>query len=312
MAITTRLCLTLAIALAVVGTFSHNVHAAAAEAAPVPATTEVVDDTFNYEQYQSPPFWPHAQPIDDNNVHIMNDQPGDDAYIPIQNRPGGARGGDFGDHHGRRRRSFEKRVQHSNAKRAVIYHDDAHLDLLQNVEFDAVVSTQVNTDLPEIEFVKRAVVKRALVDDEGEVEEQEEEDEDEGDNHSMYFDESPVELTEGDDEIADIDGEYFSHIFEGHDVDAEADFGNEDDEDDDDDEDEGEGEDGEYDEDEERRLDNEAGLQDWIEEMKSEEYFDLAGHPAGQDDDEEDGEGVRAFDEDEPSPSEEEIFAASW
>lgn len=54
---TTRLCLTLAIALALVGTFSHNVHAVAAEAAPVPPTADVVDDTFNYEQYQSPPIW---------------------------------------------------------------------------------------------------------------------------------------------------------------------------------------------------------------------------------------------------------------
>ncbi|KAG0090280.1 hypothetical protein BGZ92_003294 [Podila epicladia] len=301
MTITNRLCLTLAIALAVVGTFPHNVHAAAAEAAPVPPTAEVVDDTFNYEQYQSPPIWTHAQPIDHNNVHIMNDP--DDEYVPIQYRPGGARGGDNGGHHGRRRRSFEKRGQHNNAKRAVIYHDDAHLDVLQNVEFDAVISTEVNTDLPEIEFVKRAVVKRALV-DEGEVEEEGEE----GDNDTMFFDESPVELTEGDD-VTEIDPEHFNHIFEGHDIDYDANFDNEEDGLE---EDEDEGEEGEYDEDEERRLDNEAGLQDWIEEMKSEEYFDLAGHPAGQDGEEEDGEGVRAFDEDEPSPSEEEIFAASW
>ncbi|KAF9314091.1 hypothetical protein BG003_004523 [Podila horticola] len=289
---TTRLCLTLAIALALVGTFSHNVHAVAAEAAPVPPTADVVDDTFNYEQYQSPPIWTHAQPIDHNNVHIMDSQPDDD-YIPIQYRPGGARGGDNGDHRGRRRRSFEKR--------AVIYHDDAHLDLLQNVEFDAVISTEVNTDLPKIDFMKRAVVKRALVDDEGE--DPEEDEGEEEDNNSVYFDESPVESNEVD---IEIDGEYFGHIFEDHDVDNEADFENEEEEDED------EGEEGEYDEDEERRLDSEAGLQDWIEEMKSEEYFDLAGHPAGQDGEEEDGEGVLAFDEDEPSPSEEEIFAASW
>ncbi|KAG0036122.1 hypothetical protein BGZ82_004671 [Podila clonocystis] len=304
MAITTRLCLTLAIALAVVGTFSHNVHAASAEAAPVRPRAEVVDDTFNYEQYQSPPIWTHAQPIDHNNVRIMNDLPHDD-YIPIQYRPGGARGGDNGGHHGRRRRSFEKRAQHSNVKRAVIYHDDAHLDLLQNVEFDAVVSTEVNTDLPKIDFMKRAVVKRALVDDEGEVEAQEE-DEEEEDNDTVLIDENPDEITEGDEEIGEIDGEYFSHIFEGHDADAEADFEN-DEEGEEEDEDEDEGEEGEYDEDEERRLDSEAGLQDWIEEMKSEEYFDLAGHPAGQDD-----EDVQNFDVDEPSPSEEEIFAASW
>ncbi|KAG0025393.1 hypothetical protein BGZ81_007202 [Podila clonocystis] len=307
MTITTRLCLTVAIALAVVGTFSHNVHAAAAEAAPVLPRAEVVDDTFNYEQYQSPPIWTHAQPIDHNNVHIMNDQPDDD-YIPIQYRPGGARGGDNGDHHGRRRRSFEKRAQHSNVKRAVIYRDEAQLDTLQNVEFDAVVSTEVNTDLPKIDFMKRAVVKRALVNDEGEVEEQEEqeEDEEEEDNDNVFIDdENPDVRIESDEEIGEIDSEYFSHIFEGHDVDAEADFENEEEG-----EEEDEGEEGEYDEDEERRLDSEAGLQDWIEEMKSEEYFDLAGHPAGQDGQEE--EGVHDFDVDEPSPSEEEIFAASW
>lgn len=57
MAITSRLCLTLAIALAVVSTFSHNVYALAAEAAPVPPTADVADDNFNYEQYQSPPIW---------------------------------------------------------------------------------------------------------------------------------------------------------------------------------------------------------------------------------------------------------------
>ncbi|KAF8923075.1 hypothetical protein BGZ52_010375, partial [Haplosporangium bisporale] len=57
MAITSRLCLTLAIALAVVGTFPHNVHALAAEGAPVPPTADVADDTFDYEQYQSPPIW---------------------------------------------------------------------------------------------------------------------------------------------------------------------------------------------------------------------------------------------------------------
>lgn len=57
MAITSRLCLTLAIALAVVSTFSHNVYALAAEAAPVPPNADVADDNFNYEQYQSPPIW---------------------------------------------------------------------------------------------------------------------------------------------------------------------------------------------------------------------------------------------------------------
>ncbi|KAI9239398.1 MAG: hypothetical protein BYD32DRAFT_411418 [Podila humilis] len=297
MAITSRLCLTLAIALAVVGTFPHNVHALAAEGAPVPPTADVADDTFDYEQYQSPPIWTHAQPIDHNNVHIMDTQPGDDGYIPIQYRPGGARGGDNDGHHGRRRRSFEKRIQH---KRAVIYDDDAHLSLLQDVEFGAVV----DTDLPVIEFEKRSsFVKRALVDDEGEVQEQEEEEKEEED----------AEGYDGVDETFEFDGDVevggkFNRIFEGQDVVIDNDFENEEEEE----EDEDEGEEGEYDEDEERRLDSEAGLQDWVEEMKSEEYFDLAGHPDGQDEEEEGEGGVHAYDEDEPSPSEEEIFAASW
>lgn len=238
----------------------------------------------------------------------MDTQPSDDDYIPIQYRPGGARGGDYGGHHGRRRRSFEKRIQH---KRAVIYDDDAHLNLLQNVVFDAVVST----DLPAIEFEKRSnFVKRMLVDDEGEVKEQEEEEEEEEEDNGEYF-ETPDVYAEGDDGVdefleskgdVEVHGE-FNGIFEGQEV-VDGDFENEEEEE----EEEDEGEEGEYDEDEERRLDIEAGLQDWIEEMKSEEYFDLAGHPDGQDEEEE-GEGeVHVYDEDEPSPSEEEIFAASW
>ncbi|KAF9373700.1 hypothetical protein CPB97_000366 [Podila verticillata] len=232
----------------------------------------------------------------------MDTQPGDDDYVPIQYRPGGARGGDSGIHHGRRRRSFEKRIQH---KRAVIYDDDAHLNLLQNVEFDAVV----DTDLPVINFEKRSnFVKRALVNDEGEVQEQEAEEEEEEDKSEFF--ETPYEDAEGDDGVdeafefegdVEIGGE-FNRIFEGQDIVIDSEFENEEEEEED--EDEGE--------DEERRLDIEAGLEDWVEEMKSEEYFDLAGHPDGQDEEEEGERGVHAYDEDEPSPSEEEIFAASW
>ncbi|KAF9973783.1 hypothetical protein BGZ73_002971 [Actinomortierella ambigua] len=61
----------------------------------------------------------------------------------------------------------------------------------------------------------------------------------------------------------------------------------------------------EEDEDEERRLDDEAGVQDWIEEMKMDELFELEGHPDGLHlDDEENQDGL--------TPSEEEIFAARF
>ncbi|KAG0231206.1 hypothetical protein BGW41_002234 [Actinomortierella wolfii] len=59
------------------------------------------------------------------------------------------------------------------------------------------------------------------------------------------------------------------------------------------------------DEDEERRLDDLAGVQDWIEEMRLEELQNLEGHPDGlhlDDEDSQDGQ----------TPSEEEIFAAHW
>ncbi|KAG0336855.1 hypothetical protein BG004_007878 [Podila humilis] len=365
MTTTSRLCLTLAIALAVVGTlpFQHTHAAIVAEAAPVPqAQAADVVDTFNYEQFESPPFWSHAKPINHNGIDILVNEDDNDIYIPIQHRRGGARGGDDSGHGrdghrgGRRRRHFEKRFEHNSnnvKKRAVIY-DDEHLELQQNLDFDSVITTELNIDLPNIQLEKRnSLKKRADVEDHDE-EEEDEEDE----NAGSFFDVDGSVEFENDGETGvekslevGGDGTWVLENLGGEedqsdvdDIDLEGDFSedqNEDDIDDNDNDEEGEeeevydeedeeeedeeedGYDG-VDDEEERRLDNEAGLQDWVEEMKSDEYFEMAGHPSsgGDDDDheaeEEEGDSsnddgmMHAFDEDEPTPSEEEIFAASW
>ncbi|KAF9419064.1 hypothetical protein BGZ94_009532 [Podila epigama] len=304
---TSRLCITLVLALAIIGT--HCAQAVETEA----ASPDVVEDTFDYEQYQSPPIWINTK----ERRQELSLNEADDDFVPIQYRPGGARGGDGGNHR-RRRRSFEasasssSSVKHGFQKRAVIYNDDAQLAVDGDLKLENVITHRLtgDIDLPVIKIEKKSVEKRDVED------EAEEEDVDEG-TGLFGVDALEDDENEGDeDEIEDEDDNE-----NGIDSADEQDAGNDDGEfvwdlnNFQDDADEDDDENGEVDEEEERRLDNEAGLLDWIEEMKSEEYLDLAGRPSGQrsgDDDEDDESGVNTFDEDEPSPSEEEIFAANW
>ena len=241
--------------------------------------------------------------------------------LPINYRRGGARGG-WGHGHDRDRigtinRSFKK-------KRAVVYDDNAHFSLDKEFGDIALVNAQVETEVEaeaesDVEdgafFEVYKKVKRG--DDDAEVEEDEEE-------------------AEGDEQEEEEEEEEETEVgFQGF---QEGDFSfNEFEEDNLAEEEDGDDEEGEeIDEEEEARLDSEAGLQDWIEEMKSEEYFNLAGHPTGEVEEEEgeegedeegesmfnedepsppeeeEEEGEYMFNEDEPSPSEEELFAASW
>ncbi|KAG0358072.1 hypothetical protein BC939DRAFT_433807 [Gamsiella multidivaricata] len=294
MTASTKLYLTLALALAVLATTPGS-QAAVADAAPAPvAQTEV----FDYTVYQSPPIWQEVSAYEDQE-------------IPINYRPGGARGGDIG----RRRR---RRRSASMAKRAVIYDKDAHLSLDQDFGDLGLVNAQVETTIQSSIDLKKRLVKRAE-DYEG-TQDGDDEQNEEGDEHD-----EEVEEENG----ASFDGETNSEesqeeTNDGNEIGGQ---GNEDEnEEDEDEEDEDEDNFESIDENEERRLDNEAGLQDWIEEMKSEEYFDLAGHPDGNGFDGAQEQHEQSFDyeqevsssytesegEDEPSPSEEEVFAASW
>ncbi|KAF9935653.1 hypothetical protein BGZ75_001412 [Mortierella antarctica] len=247
----TKTILTLAIAMAAVAV-SVSAAGAVAEAAPVPALAQ--DDVFDYSQYETPPIWQEYKTFDEG-------------FIPINQRPGGARGGD--DHGRRRRRSMQKRV---------VIHEDDNLSFNFGAQVDPIDAT--------FSLNKRA---ENLDDDAQYVEENDEQE----------------ELDEDQDEDNEDVGE---------------DVGEDYDEDEDEDEDEEDDLATEEEEEEERRLDNEAGLEDWIDEMRSEEYRNLAGHPEGRElDDEqyqqlhgEDMDEVQEYNEDEPQPSEEEIFAASW
>ncbi|KAG0056008.1 hypothetical protein BGZ83_006621 [Gryganskiella cystojenkinii] len=227
------------------------------------------------ENHKSPPNLQGATKRDD----IIKDE----SQVPIQYRIGGALGGGSSRHHMGKR---------GLRQRAVIFNQDPH--------FEVEDALDKRTDIP---LGPRRLAKRS---DDDEVEEEEEEDE-VGDLESGNFFEIAVDGDVDADADADAENELAFDLFEG-----------EDEQDDEENDDDGEEEDGddeeEEDEDEERRLDNEAGLQDWIEEMKSEEYFDLTGHPDGGKDlfENENLDVNETYDEDEPSPSEEEIFAASW
>ncbi|KAF8939633.1 hypothetical protein EDD21DRAFT_381572 [Dissophora ornata] len=309
-----KLCLAFALALSLVASASASL----AEAAPAPAAAAPVaqGDVFDYSQYESPPIWQEYNRDED---------------LPINYRRGGARGGDI---HGRRRRSTMER-------RIVAYSKNAHLS--PNSEFGnlGLVNAQVETVIPaSIAGLKRRSVKRDY-DDEGDDEsivsiELQEEHDVEADNSFTF--ETMFEESEGADYNVDGEQEEEDEDEEGEEEEDEDEEEREEEEreeeereeEEEEEDEEEEGEEDEYvenydgvDENEELRLDNEAGLQDWIEEMKSEEYFDLAGHPDGKGLDdvqeeqqeqqfEEDLESDTPYDQDEPSPSEEEIFAASW
>ncbi|KAF9983593.1 hypothetical protein BGZ65_001627, partial [Modicella reniformis] len=169
-------------------------------------------------------------------------QPYDEQDVPINFRRGGARGGDI---HGRRRRSI--------AKREVIYDKNPHL-LGKTFKDWNLVNAQVDTKIDSTLTLEKRFVKRA--------------DDDEKDYEFMEIngiDPESLEVYNNGDEVdeEDVDDE---------DEEEEEEQEQEQDEDEDEDEDEEE-----EDEDEDEEGSDEAGLQDWIEEMKSEEYFDLAG-----------------------------------
>ncbi|KAF9950985.1 hypothetical protein BGZ72_007448 [Mortierella alpina] len=256
--------LTLAFAIAAVA-ISVSAAGAVAEAAPVPALAQ--DEVFDYSQYETPPIWQEYKTFGEE-------------FIPINQRPGGARGGDD---HGRRRRSLQKRV--------VIHGDDASFeDASVSFGFGAQVQPVLDTN---VHLHKRA---EELDEDEQYVEEDEEQDEQDQDQEEEQDEQD--EQDEEDEEDEEVENDY------DYDADNNGGFEDEDEER----------------EEEERRLDNEAGLQDWIDEMRSEEYRNLAGHPEGRGLDDEqyqqfegqDEDEIQHYIEDEPQPSEEEIFAASW
>ncbi|KAF9104107.1 hypothetical protein BGX29_002434 [Mortierella sp. GBA35] len=300
-----KLIVSLTVTLALMATATTAVRVAEAAPGLVKAAVEAVaqEEVFDYTDYQSPPIWTEATP---NDARPMPD----DDDLPINHRRGGARGG-WGHGHDRDRINNNRVV--FNKKRTAIFDENAHFSLDKKYGDIGLVKAQVETDIESgasFEVYKKAkrTVKRDIGDDDEEEEAEEEE-----------------EVEEEDETEADFHGfraEDFS--FSEFDEDNQA-------------------EDEEVDENEERRLDSEAGLQDWIEEMKSEEYFDLAGHPTGQnqeqeyeaemeveeqeeeeegEDENEEGEAREydedeeeeesSFNEDEPSPSEEELFAASW
>ncbi|KAF9935430.1 hypothetical protein FBU30_000028 [Linnemannia zychae] len=248
-----------------------------------------------FEKYQSPPIWLNTKSADNRPMP-------DESDLPIQFRRGGARGGwDHGNDRGRIIDRFDRK------KRAVMYDDNAHLSL--NNEFgdfalvDAHAKAEAESEASS-EVYKKRVVKREDAEDDAEEEEEEEENEEEENDE-----EADGEIAEEEDEDED-NNVIFSELHSMNFSFSEYDEDNQPEEDE------------AVDEEEERRLDSEAGLEDWIEEMKSEEYFNLAGHPTGEMADEDDignemepedeMEGDMMFDEDEPSPSEEELFAASW
>ncbi|KAG0324785.1 hypothetical protein BGZ99_001454 [Dissophora globulifera] len=312
MTISSKVFLTLGLTLALVSSTSMSlglsmVEAATASAAAVPVAQE---DTVDYSQYESPPIWKEVQTNDEHD-------------LPINFQRGGARGG--GDIHGRRRRSVGE-------KRAVIYDKDAHLSLDADFGDINFVNAQVEPSIPGGAWFKKRSLKKRSEDGFDDI------NEDAVDDYSLSA-AVEFEVQREDEEEVEVDysaDTIFEQISDNEDESGEqADEDSEDNEDDeaDDDEDEEEEEEEEEGEDEggfnyvdedvdlneERRLDNEAGLQDWIEEMKSDEYFDLAGHPDGnglndiqEDQDQDSREMNIVIDEDEPSPSEEEIFAASW
>ncbi|KAF9968866.1 hypothetical protein BGZ70_000010 [Mortierella alpina] len=247
--------LTLAFALAAVAV-AVSAAGAVAEAAPVPALAQ--DDVFDYSQYETPPIWQEYKTFDEG-------------FIPINQRPGGARGGD--DRERRRRRTLQKRV---------VIHSDSDVTFNFGAQVDPLdASVRLN---------KRA---EDLDEDEQYVEEDDEQDEQDA--------EDEIGADEDEDEEKDFD------------EDMDSSYDSQDQDDSQDQEDSLDQDDPEEDEEEERRLDNEAGLEDWIDEMRSEEFRHLAGHPEGRAlDDDQYQQFQEEYIEDEPQPSEEELFAASW
>ncbi|GJJ74838.1 hypothetical protein EMPS_07196 [Entomortierella parvispora] len=312
MTLSSKLILTVGLALAVMTSTSMVHPAQAAAAAAASLEDEVVVD---YEKYRSPPIWTGAK--------SKRDDP--ELPVPIQFRAGGARGGDSSRHHMAPRRNQPPQ------KRAVIYNKNPHLSLNDDLKARkasaAVVSAaQVDSNVPALQLhprggrrgdVRRPLGKRS--DEEEEEDEQDEEVDDlESDNFFRISADGDINIDLEEPEVNGGVEALFEHIQGDDEIqdDEEIDeYGEEDENEEGDEEDDEEEEDEEQDEDEldeERRLDNEAGLQDWIEEMKSEEYFDLTGHPDGDKDLFENDHEVQSYDEDEPSPSEEELFAASW
>jgi len=211
-------------------------------------------------------------------------------------------------------------------KRAVIFNEDPHLTIVDDFKVrkasvGGVSELHIDSEAPTLQFGGRRgdvrpLSKRSEEDDEEEEDvEQDEEGEETDDLESdSFFRISADGDIDVDAEEPEVNGDVealFEHLQGDDEIegDLEGDDGLYDEAEEEEEEDE---EQNEEELDEERRLDNEAGLQDWIEEMKSEEYFDLAGHPDGDKDLFENDHDVQSYDEDEPSPSEEEIFAASW
>ncbi|KAG0266960.1 hypothetical protein BGZ95_002969 [Linnemannia exigua] len=313
-----KLIVSLTITLGLMATAATAVsvaEAAPAVAAAAAAVPEAVAQEDTFYSNQSPPIWNNARPNDNRPLP-------DDSDLPIQFRHGSARGG-WGHGHDRDRigsggvSSIRFINNRKMKKRAVVFDANAHLSLNQEFGDITTVNDQVATEVesaasseayPKVKCVfKRDVEEEEVEEEEGAEAEEEEEEAEEEEDAEAEEDEEDVEV--------DIEGYQssdfqFSEFMEDNQAeDEEAD------------------EDEEEDEEEEARLDSEAGLEDWIEEMKSEEYFNLAGHPTGEpyeeyeeeegemiayDENEEEVEGENSFNEDEPSPSEEELFAASW
>ncbi|KAF9168279.1 hypothetical protein DFQ26_000110 [Actinomortierella ambigua] len=166
-------------------------------------------------------------------------------------------------------------------KRSVVIYDDKP-HLLENAEsFGELMPSSVSA---------RKLKKRQDVED---YEDDDEEEEAEADGSFDFDVEEEEEEDEGDDDL-----DFSVEEDEEEEGDDDLDFSAEEDEEGDDDLDfsveEKDVQDDEEDEEEERRQDDEAGVQDWIDEMKSPEAFELEDDPHGQ------------------TPSEEEIFAAQW
>jgi len=271
--------LTLAFALAAVAV-AVSAAGAVAEAAPVPALAQ--DDVFDYSQYETPPIWQEYKTFDEG-------------FIPINQRPGGARGGD--DRERRSRRNLQKRV---------VIHSDSDVTFNFGAQVDPLdASVRLNKraeDLDEDEQYVEEDEEQDQQDEQDEEQDQQDEQDEEGEEGEEEEEGEKEGEDEGEDEEKDFD-EDMDTIYDSLDQD-EPEYGIA----------------AEEEEEEERRLDNEAGLEDWIDEMRSEEYRNLAGHPEGRGlDDEEyqqlqgqDEDEVQVFNEVEPQPSEEELFAASW
>ncbi|KAG0372078.1 hypothetical protein BGX24_000774 [Mortierella sp. AD032] len=320
-----KLIVSLTITLALMAAAATAVSVAeAAPAVAIAATVAVVPEAVAqediFDSYQSPPIWTNARPYDDRPLP-------DDSELPIQFRHGGARGG-WGHGHDRDRigtggiastRIFNNRKM---KKRTAVFGEDAHFSLNREFGDIASVNAQVETEVESgASFEVYRKVKRDVEEEEGEEWEEEEDAEAEEEEDAEAEEEEDAEAEEEEDaeaeeEDVEVDiedyqsGDFeFSEFMEDNQAEDE------------------EAEEEEEDEEEEARLDSEAGLEDWIEEMKSEEYFNLAGHPNGEDFEEgeviaydenygeveeEEEEDENSFIEDEPSPSEEELFAASW